>query len=109
MCRLVWPDAKIFLFLWHVQKAWAENIVKKISTLGECAAILHMVGDIIYGNESCVDDDTVDWAIEQLDMITNTRPRLAAFMRYMNDNWRAKAEMWCVGARRIPHAGQNTN
>lgn len=30
-------------------------------------------------------------------------------MRDMNDNWRAKASMWCVGARRIPHASKNTN
>ena len=27
----------------------------------------------------------------------------------MDENWRAKTPMWCVGARRIPHAGQNTN
>ena len=30
-------------------------------------------------------------------------------MRYMNEIWVPKTTMWCVGARRIPHAGQNTN
>ena len=109
MCRLVWPDAKIFLCLWHVRKAWAENAIKKIPIHAERAAVLQMVGDIMYGNGCGVDDDPIHWALKQLDIITNTRPRSAAFMRYMNDNWRTKAPMWCVGARRIPHAGQNTN
>lgn len=54
---------------------------------------------------SDIDDDLVDWALQQLDKITNTRPRLDAFMKYMNDTKRAKVSMWCVGARRIPHAG----
>ena len=109
MYRVVWPVAKIFLCLWHVRKVWAENAVKKISTVGERATVLQMVGDVMYGKGCGVDDDPIDWALQQLDFITNTRPRSAAFMRYMNDNWSAKAAMWCVGARRIPHAGQNTN
>ena len=82
---------------------------KKISTVGERVTVLQMVGDILYGKWIDIDDDPVDWALQQLDKITNTRPRSAAFMRYMNDTWRSKASMWCVGARRIPHAGQNTN
>ena len=81
MCRLVWPAAKIFLCLWHVRKAWAENAVKKISTVGERAVVLQMVGDIMYGNGCGVDEDPIDWALNQLDCITNTRPRSAAFMR----------------------------
>ena len=109
MCSFVWPDAKIFLCLWHVWKAWAENAIKKISTVGECATVLQMVGDIMYGKGIDIDDDPVDWALQQLDKTTNIKPRSAAFMRYMNDTWRSKASMWCVGAKRIPHAGQNTN
>ena len=31
MCRLVWPPAKIFLCLWHVRKAWAVNVMKKMT------------------------------------------------------------------------------
>ena len=80
--RLVWPDAKIFLCLWHVRKAWAENVVKKISTVGERATVLQMVGDIMYGKGSDIDDGPVDWALQQLDKITNTRPRSTAFMKY---------------------------
>ena len=86
MHRLVWPAAKIFLCLWHIRKAWVENVVKKVSTLGERVVVLQMVGDIMYGKGCAVDDDPVDWALNQLNYITNTRPRSTAFMRYMNDN-----------------------
>ena len=63
----------------------------------------------MYGKGLDIDDDLVDWVLQQFDKITNTRPRSAAFMKYMNDTWRSKASMWCMGAKRIPHAGQNTN
>ena len=68
-----------------------------------------MIGDVMYGKGCGVDVDPVQWALRQLQLVTNTRPRSAAFMRYFNENWTARAAMWCVGARRIPHAGQNTN
>ena len=109
MCSIVWPAAKIFLCLWHVRKAWAENAVKKISTVAERAEVLQMLGDIMYGKGCAVDADPIDWALGQLDIIANTRPRSAAFMRYIDKEWRPKVAMWCKGARRIPHAGQNTN
>ena len=106
---MVWPQAKIFLCLWHVRKAWAENAIKKISSAAERSIVLQMLGDIMYGKGCNVDDDPIDWALHQLDKISNTRQAATAFMRYVNDVWRAKTAMWCVGARRIPHAGQNTN
>ena len=68
-----------------------------------------MLGDIMYGNGCKVDDDPVDWALQQLDKISLSRPQATSFMRYINEVWRPKTPMWCVGARRIPHAGQNTN
>lgn len=68
-----------------------------------------MLGDIMYGKGCDVDDDPIDWALKNLDRICNTRPRSAAFMRYIDKEWRPKVAMWCKGARRIPHAGQNTN
>lgn len=108
MCMLVWHDARIFLCFWHVQKAWAENAIKKISTVGECVVVLHMVGGFMYGNECSVNNDSIDLAPKQIDIITTSRPRSTTFMRYMNDNWKAQAAMWYVGARRIPHVGQNT-
>ena len=64
---------------------------------------------VMYGKGCGVNDHLVDWALQQLNTITNTRPWSAAFMRYMNEIWVPKTTMWCVGARRIPLAGQNTN
>ena len=75
----------------------------------ERAIVLQMLGDIMYGKGCGVDDDPITWAVRQLDIIANTRPRAVSFMKYMHDSWRSKTAMWCVGARRIPHAGQNTN
>ena len=83
--------------------------MKKISEVAKRATILQMLGDIMYGRGCKVDEDPVDWAVRQLNTITNTRPRAVAFMKYMNDTWRLKTTMWCAAARRIPHAGQNTN
>lgn len=52
----------------------------------------------------------VSLALAQLDMITATSLWWIAFMRYMNDTWKTKATMWCLGARKsIPHGSQNTN
>ena len=106
---MVWPQAKSFLCLWHVRKAWAENAVKKIGCAAERTIVLQMLGDIMYGKGCNVDDDPIDWALQQLDNISSSRPLARLFMKYMNEFWRAKTPMWCVGARRIPHAGQNTN
>ena len=106
---IVWPQAKIFLCLWHVRKNWAENAVKKIPDATERATVLQMLGDIMYGKGCSVWDDPVTWAVQQFDTITYTRPRAVSFMRYMTKFWRDNIAMWCVGARRIPHAGQNTN
>lgn len=109
MCRVVWPAAKIFLCLWHVRNTWAKNVVRIIDNGIERVAVLQLVGDIMYGKDCGVNDDPIDWVMSQLDMITNTRPRSAAFMTYMNEFWRAKISMWCVGTRKIPDAGHYTN
>ena len=105
----IWPEAKIFLCLWHVRKNWAENAVKKIPAVTERAIVLQKLGEIMYGIGCTVWDDPVTWAVQQLDILTYTRPRAVSFMKYMNKNYRDNIAQWCVGARRIPHAGQNTN
>ena len=95
---MVWPQAIIFMCLWHVRKVWAENAIKKISSVGECTIVFQMLGDIIYGKGCNVDNDPIDWVLDQLDNISNTHPLAIAFKRYMNDVCRAKTPMWCVGA-----------
>ena len=86
------------LCLWHVRKAWAKNTVKKISSVVERTIVLQMLGDIMYGKCCNVDDDHVDWAFDQLDKISLSRPHVTSFMRYMNKVWPTKIPMWCVEA-----------
>lgn len=40
----------------------------------EHAAILQMLGNIMYENESTIDNDPIDWALAKLDKITATSP-----------------------------------
>lgn len=61
-CKIMWPDVKIFLCLWHVWKAWPENAIKIISIVGERAVVLHIVGNIMYGKGCDINDDPIDWA-----------------------------------------------
>ena len=63
----------------------------------------------MYGKGCEIDEDPILWAITQLDQIQTSLPKAIAFMQYMQEVWRAKTPMWCVEARKIPHAGQNTN
>lgn len=105
----MWPEARIFLCLWHVRKSWAENAVKKIRTVGERTFILKALGDIMYGKGMSHDDSPIEWAHQQLDNLVATRPTATVFMKYIIDHWRGKAHMWCTRYRSIPHAGQNTN
>ena len=57
---IIWPEAKFFLYLWHVRKSWAENAVKKIPAVVERATVLQMLGDIMYGRGCKVDEDPID-------------------------------------------------
>ena len=63
-----------------------------------------MLGDIIYEKNCNLDNDIVDYAFAQLYWISNTRPNAIAFMRYMNNVWRAKIPIWCIGAQQTSHS-----
>ena len=43
LCNVVWPNARIFLCLWHMRKAWAENAVKKITQIEEQTSLCQFV------------------------------------------------------------------
>jgi hypothetical protein len=47
-CRKVWPESKIMLCLWHVRKAWAENVVRKIVDSHLRVEVLKGIADIMY-------------------------------------------------------------
>lgn len=70
--NIVWPHARILLCLWHVRKAWAGNAMKKITQIEERATVLKFMGVIMYGKGLHLDDDQVNWALQQLDNIANT-------------------------------------
>ena len=62
----MWPSAQIFLCLWHVRKAWAENAVKKINDKVEIVIVLQRIGLVMYGKGCPIDYDLVLWTHEQL-------------------------------------------
>ncbi len=43
-CNNVWLGAKVFLYLWHVHKAWAKNAIKKIPTTKDETKVLSTLG-----------------------------------------------------------------
>lgn len=112
MCSVdskVWGNSTICLCLWHVRKAWAENAIKKIVSPGVRAAILHELGNIMYDKSGVVGDDAVEWAKLRFMQMEGKYSHADRFMQYMYDHWVHNTEMWVVGKRNIPHAGQDTN
>lgn len=83
--------------------------MKKISRTEDRAAILAAIANIMSGNGLPHGVDPVEWAVDQLEALWETRPTAKAFQKYMKDHWYKKAGMWSIGARNIQHAGQNTN
>jgi hypothetical protein len=97
------------LCFWHVRKSWAENARNKISRIEDRAATLKAVGNVMYGTGFKHDMDPRQWALQQLDRIRREQPRSEKFLKYMDEHWRGKVDMWCILLRNVPHAGQNTN
>jgi hypothetical protein len=57
--RNVWLDAQILLSLWHVRKAWVENVVRKIVNPQKRSNILSAVGRIMYSRWCPIDVDLI--------------------------------------------------
>jgi len=53
----VWPRFQIFVCLWHIQKAWAKNVMKKIIGQETRCETLKDLGNIIYNKDSLVGVD----------------------------------------------------
>ena len=71
--------------------------MKNINVVAERTTILQLLGDVIYGKKCCVDDDHVDWALVQIDMMANSHPMATTFMRYIKDVWRPKYHYGVLG------------
>ena len=48
LCRKVWPNTKIMLCLWHVRKAWVEDVVKKVSDPMLKVEVLKGIANVMY-------------------------------------------------------------
>jgi hypothetical protein len=62
--RNVQLDTQVLLCLWHVRKAWAKNIVKKIVNPQERSNVLSMFGRIMY-SWGCPIDANPIFRVEQ--------------------------------------------
>ncbi len=54
-CSNIWLGAKKNLCLWHVCKAWAKNVVKKIATMEDQTKVLSTFGQIMYSRACPLD------------------------------------------------------
>jgi hypothetical protein len=86
------------LCFWHVIKSWAENARNKISRIEDRAATLKAVGNVMYGTGFKHDMDPRQWALQQLDRIRREQPRSEKFLKYMDEHWRGKVDMWLYTA-----------
>jgi len=97
------------LCLWHVRKAWLENVVSKISVEYVRLLVLKALGDIMYTSDGRTGEDAILFARETFENLKTMYPQVVAFMAYFEQTWMKKIEMWVTGYRNIPHANQNTN
>ncbi len=109
MTTEVWPQTKIFLCLWHVQRAWLKQACIKIKDTSIHANALKVLAHIMY-NIDCPNDRKLDsWAKVELASLMNEMPIVDSFWSYIEFGWLQKNEMWVVGNYNLPYARQDTN
>jgi hypothetical protein len=107
--QCVWPGVKVFLCLWHVRRAWLKQAVAKIKDHAVRAGVLKGLGRIMYDTKCPHGDDMGPWAIRQLNALRESFPIVSNFWAYFDKQWADKTQMWVVGHRNLPYAGQDTN
>jgi hypothetical protein len=96
-CSNIWSRAKVFLCLWPVRKAWAENVVKNIRFAEERAKVLCALGRIMYLKGCPIDSNLVLWVEQQIDLLQTSFPNVVCFVQYLKEHWFLKTRMCCVG------------
>jgi hypothetical protein len=99
----------MFLCLWHVYKAWAENAVKKIISVEKRSRVLSTLGSIMYSRDYPLHAKPILWAKQQLEKLAPNYPNLTHFCEYLNQHWLPRVGMWCIGNQNIPNAQQDIN
>jgi hypothetical protein len=97
------------LCLWHVRKAWAENVVKKVLDPDMRISILKGLATLMYSQDGMKGQNAVEHAKQQYEELRLQFPEAAPFFEYFTKQWLGKANMWVTGFRNILHAGQDTN
>jgi hypothetical protein len=62
ICSNIWPGAKVFLCLWHVYKAWADNVIKMTASMEERSKVLSTFGNRIYSQKCPLHAEPILWA-----------------------------------------------
>ena len=109
VCRKVWPGVPIMLCLWHVRKAWKENVVQKIKDETLRVKILKVVEDIMYSSDLIQGEAAVTRAKVKIVGMRDDFPQARDFIHYFEETWSGKTAMWVTGNRNFPHCGQDTN
>jgi hypothetical protein len=97
------------LCLWHVRKAWAENVVKKVPDPDIRVQILKGLASVMYSSDGRKGQNAVEYAKQGYEDLKLQFPQAVGFFEYFTKQWMGKVDMWVTGFRNIPHAGQNTN
>lgn len=85
------------------------------------AAALRIVGDLMYLSETPSDHEDpasrtlyskiwtlIEWVKHVYSQAKVNLPGADAYWKYFDKEWMPKIQMWVVGDRKIPHAGQDT-
>jgi hypothetical protein len=97
------------LCLWHVRKAWTENVVRKISDPILRVEVLKGIAQVMYTTDGNKGNNTVAQAQQKFDDLKLQFPQALEFFVYFEKQWMPKMCMWVIGFRNVPHAGQDTN
>jgi len=104
--RMVWPQTKVFLCLWHICRAWLKQACIKIKDVTIHTIALRSLGEIMY-NTNCLDDQDMDaWVKCEVERVANNLLATKAFWMYVKSEWLSKIEMWMVGNQNLLYAIQ---
>ena len=97
------------LCLWHVWKAWAENVVQKIADPNLCVAVLKGIADMIYTRDGKKGQNAVAHAEQKFFDFKAQFSMFKEFVDYFEKQWMGNMSMWVIGFQNIPHVDQDTN
>ncbi|KAG0571816.1 hypothetical protein KC19_VG045200 [Ceratodon purpureus] len=89
----VWPRVPIMLSLWHVQKAWKENVLQKIKDETLQVAVFKAIEEIMYSTDLIEGDSAVVRAQQKIRDLRQRFPAADGFISYFKETWSGKIAM----------------